>query len=387
MNTAKKIYLIFITVFICRCISQTDVSEEDNVDPVHIPDNVTKMNVQVCTGTSVNIVTIVDKDLTWFEATALCKAMNFGSLDIAPQGWPRRNQVRSLLEGIDYKGLDYSFWTGIFRSFDQNTNWFFNRKQCKPFPGHVNVDSLKNGLCVAIERNESSLPYKESMFVDDCKNKRPLVCINYAGPVPLLSYSGFEFPEDLITSSMRPLMLYNVTTDHCIGKCLQKSDCSSFTFNHDERKCTILGMIFANDRQYHETYSIIKSSKNVTHYAKTGCQLTFTTANLSSAATIDTVIPDCEKDETNSDCPCAIEESTLTESEIVEVVNELVVNLTVDPKNTAARRRKLSCAEDSRYESKAVGSVGVIVITVILSLPVIADIFIPGGKKKSQDLN
>ena len=68
-------------------------------------------------------------------------------------------------------------------------------------------------------------------------------------------------------------------------------------------------------------------------------------------------------------CPCNTINSELrfyTEEEIQQKIAELVHEISIDKKNTALSKRKLISASDNRTSAAAVGSFGVIVLSLLL---------------------
>ena len=79
----------------------------------------------------------------------------------------------------------------------------------------------------------------------------------------------------------------------------------------------------------------------------------------------------------------------MTQEELEKQVAEIVANLTVPKKSTAKTRQLYESAYEERPYAVATGTLAIIIIVVVLSLPVISDVLskyiqIKSAKKKSK---
>lgn len=63
----------------------------------------------------------------------------------------------------------------------------------------------------------------------------------------------------------------------------------------------------------------------------------------------------------------------MTEQELDERLDELVKNTEISARNTSAYKRSLVCADDPRPSASYIGSVGVILLAVVVVFPFLAD--------------
>lgn len=64
----------------------------------------------------------------------------------------------------------------------------------------------------------------------------------------------------------------------------------------------------------------------------------------------------------------------LTTREKVEFIEEIITNLTVDPRKMSSTRRKYESAYDPRPSAQAVGGAGVAILALVLALLFLLDI-------------
>ena len=76
----------------------------------------------------------------------------------------------------------------------------------------------------------------------------------------------------------------------------------------------------------------------------------------------------------SSTCLCACGcQATQNETDMTEKFDQIIAELVVPKNETSQRKRKLTSAGDARPSSRGIGVVGIVVLTAVLSLFVIAD--------------
>ena len=367
MNTATILYSV-VTFFISNNIFT--IKGCNTVEHYNNSDHSAEINVTAWSKETKVHYRIIDVDVTWSQAVDICESLKYGSLSSGIPGWVTRTNVRNYLEGINYKNLNYTFWMRGFRPYVHVQKWYSSTKSCKEIQYINSIENNNEGRCVAIKRNESEF-HKETLFVDNCKLRKPFVCTNFFGCIDLLAYNGYDVFETPTGATER--YLFNVTLDYCKTKCINDSTCNSFSYVNLSESCTY----FKRNSGYGVlNYTIYKSNNSdVTHYVKTGSIMEYISNVTHIPIPTDTQdLPNCGIDEIPpSYCPCQADPENDI-AKIEDIVSEIIHNLTIDKKETSAYKRKVSSSTDERNVSKAFGAFGLIIIIGTLSLFVMSDV-------------
>ena len=365
---SETLFYFVVTFFISNYID--GIKGCNNVEVYNNSDNSLKINVTAWNKRNKIHYRIIDVNVTWSQALDICKTMKYGNLANGLPGWSTRINVRKYLEGFNYNNLDYTFWIRAFRPHLHVREWFSSIESCTTYPYLSKVvKNHEDGRCAAIKRNETDF-FNETVFAENCNQRKPFVCVYYYECIDLLAYTGFDVIKTPTGASLRNW--FNVSLDNCQTKCINDSSCNSFTYVNLTETCNL----FRNRKGYGTlNYTIYKSNmSDVTHYVKTGSIIEYISNVSHIAIPTDTPdLPDCGIDEMPPGyCKTNSEEDV---EKINDIAAEIVKNLTVDKKATSSFRRKVTSSTDERNFSKAFGSLGLIIIIATLSLFVTSDVY------------
>lgn len=349
---------------------------------VTVAENVTDLNITVCGSNTVYSVGVFYENLTWFQAQEACIVNGYDHLDAAETYRPRRTHLRQILETSTNMNTQ-TFWMDWYRPDFHYADWFTTT--CKERdPDLLSVQPKDDELCSVVYFNKSESDFQTRIIAlpANCHNRHFYTCHKNHGEPTFYVYENFNVKTVPIFRYFEVKSVQSL--DQCIQLCVDKFLCPFVVFNRTTPSCSyftpLSGYSAAN-------VTIVAVNSNVTFAAKTDCVYHhFNSSGLNTSVINDTFTTElnrCEKVtsttrltttnlttlSTLTPSVCSCNESKITKEEF----DEMVARLTVSKSLTSSYRRSKVSAEDHRTEAKVVGALGVIVLVIIFSLPVLSD--------------
>lgn len=340
-------------------------------------------------------IEIFNESLTRAQADYSCKQRGFQFLHEANAGWNRWFHIRDILVDAGYHG-NIAFWEGRFRPFFHVKEWYRESKvTCKLYSKDL-ITENGDPFSQCSEVRWDSFTSPPTLFARNCSGSLPFMCVRYDGTTYFNTYAGYMVSQgdNSTTSGTQSETNDTITAyDECAQLCLDTKSCTSFVFNHSRSSlnCVTTNVLYGYGPGSHE---ITPGHGNITLGVKTGCSVNFNdTPRIFSVNGIKDTLLDCGLSPIPANyCQCGKTEqiNPTNSAQLERKVNSLVFNLTIPKDATSLSNRKLTSAKDERASAKVFGSVGIIILTIVLALPVLSDVFTYGldfnfcGKSKKK---
>ncbi|XP_060577182.1 uncharacterized protein LOC132734456 [Ruditapes philippinarum] len=356
--------LILLYPFVLCNISYTTV-EIDTLEP---------QNVTPCFSFNGYKILVLNESLSWTEAEYSCKKLGFKGLIFINQNWRQWVSVREVIQRAGFPE-NITFWTGHFRPYFHIKEWYrLKGNGCEQSHDSIVItgDIKQFHQCAGVQWE--TYTQSQRHVAKNCSEMLPYICYNNADPAYWSLYVNFATGQNLSGAYLVLNDSINTFND-CMHTCTEHHACLSFTFNYNSSNCTMFNILSGFGMV---TYEVEPGFENITHGVKTGCNISVsdTPGNI-SVTNVDPNLPNCGLSPIPSNyCQLfyTMESNSSFDGKVEDqIVNELISNLSVDIKSTSSYIRKHTSASDSRASATFFGTVGAIVLTVVISLPVIAD--------------
>ena len=332
-------------------------------------------NVTPCFSVKAYNIHIVNESLTWMDAEYSCKQMGYTGLMSISWNWRQWLHVKHVLQYAGFH-VNMSYWEGHFRPYFHVEDWYrVTGNGCEKSKISITDDGDQFNQCASVHWETYSQAQRHAGIARHCTDRLPYICYYNQDMAYFHLYISFVIGQNNF-SEIRHMFDGNISIfDDCAQTCRDDYTCLSFTFNFSSSSCTMTQLLPGFGAI---TYEIEPGFGNVTHGVKTGCDVsTRSTPRRSPLVNGDTTLSDCGLSPIPLNyCPrVSTSESggAINDTLMDQIVKELIANLSVKPDTTSSYVRKHTSAQDVRPSAAFFGSVGVIVLIVVISLPVLAD--------------
>ncbi|CAC5394215.1 unnamed protein product [Mytilus coruscus] len=316
----------------------------------------------------------INESVTWYSAKqAHNRDCLFGKTVVN-----RRNLIMNVAIYLDsaYSLNDTLIWLGAIKS--EHTGLLYYSDTCEPVKDYI-VNKIN---LPAVLGNTECLLYDISLRVfsyGNCLDKHPYICISREGDIDTTTLtranvSSVNANSPYVKKYIKP----HASLEICIENCeVDSMHCLGALFNRTESNCYhYMDKNFGDMEAKHE-FVLIKAEDRTQFYWKSWQRVYFAFTRFGGPVTDQNEnVFDCTHMNLNTcTCTCTTTKlSTVNMNNIEDSIAEIKKNLSIAKEDLSATKRKLTCTEDPRPTSKAIGSFGIVILATVVSVLVLTDI-------------